>query len=130
MGADANKTPAPTLGASPRNITSARFLQFSKAPSPMLVTLSGIVMLVRLLQFVKVHAKMLVTDLRSTVAGMISAPDAFRSQSVIVIASPSVRYVKLGSTDTASFSPHPPRSRGSDTMIRNKGKGFIVGYGL
>ena len=30
---------------------------------------------------------------------------------------------------TDSFSPHPPRSRGSVTMIRNKGTGFM-GYFL
>jgi len=81
-------------------------------------------MLVRLLQFVKVHAKILVTDFPSTDAGIISAPDAFLLQSVIVIASPSVRYDKLGSTNTASFSPQPTRSSGSVTMISNKGTGF------
>ena len=85
---------------------------------------------------------MLVTDLPSIVEGMINAPDAFLSQPVIVTASSLVSYFKLGLTDTVSAglvsatgssgltsccfsstgltsatgsSPHPPRSRGSDT---------------
>ena len=45
---------------------------------------------------------MLVTDLPSIVAGMISAPDAFLSQSVIVTAPPSVSYFKWGLTGASS----------------------------
>ena len=99
----------------------------------------------------KAFSPMLVTGLPSIVAGIVSAPDAFLSQPVIVTESLVILYFKLGSTGASSvgltsslgavgfsltdseptgsfFSPpHPPRSRGSDTMIRNKGTGFM-GY--
>ena len=45
---------------------------------------------------------MLVTVLPSMFAGIISSPDAFLSQPVIVTASPLIPYFKLGLTDTAS----------------------------
>ena len=45
---------------------------------------------------------MLVTGLPSMFAGIISSPDAFLSQPVIVTASPLIPYFKLGLTDTAS----------------------------
>jgi hypothetical protein len=50
VGVELLKTSRPALGASPRNVTAVRLVQFKKARPPMLVTLSGIVMLVRLLQ--------------------------------------------------------------------------------
>ena len=68
----------------------------------MLVTPSGIVIPVRLVQSPKARGPMLVTDLPSMATGMISAPDAFSSQPVIVIASPTVSYLKGPLTDTAS----------------------------
>ena len=83
----------------------------------------GVVMLVRLVHGKKAPSPMGVTDLPSMDAGMVNAPDAFLSQPVIVIASPLISYFKLV-TGTSS-PPHPPRSRGSDTMIRNKGTGFF-----
>ena len=69
-----------------------------KAESPMLVTPLPIVMAVRLLQAKKARFPMLVTGLPSIVAGMISAPDAFLSQPVMVTASPSASYFKWGLT--------------------------------
>jgi len=77
---------------------------------------------------------MLVTGLPSIVAGMVSAPDAFLPQPVIVTESLVILYFKLGSTGASSvgltsslgavgfsptdsepsdddFSPHPMRSR-------------------
>ena len=115
-----------------------RLLHRPKAPSPILVTPLPIVMLVRLAQPVKAFSPMSVTDFPLMVAGMISAPDAFLSQPVMVAASPLISYFKLGLTGTSSTGltsapgsflspPHPPRSRGSVTMIRIKGKGFM-GY--
>ncbi len=99
-----------------------RLRQLMKATDPMLVTLSGIVMLVRLLQYLKALGLMLVTVFPSIVAGIANAPDTFLSQLVIVIESPLISYFKL----VTALSPHPPRSRGSVTMIRNKGTRFRV----
>jgi len=59
-------------------------------------------MLVRLVQKAKALSPMLVTVLPSMFAGIISSPDAFLSQPVIVTASPLIPYFKLGLTDTAS----------------------------
>ena len=70
---------------------------------------------------------MLVTGLPSMVAGMVNAPDAFLSHPVMVTVPSLISYFKLGLTGTASFSPHPPRSRGSDTHKTNRRKGFM-GY--
>ena len=50
----------------------------------------------------KAEFPILVTDLPSMVAGMISAPDAFSLQPVMVTASPLISYFKLGLTGTAS----------------------------
>ena len=72
----------------------------------------------------KAFSPMLVTGLPSIVAGIVSAPDAFLSQPVIVTESLVILYFKLGSI--SSFSPHPPRSRGSDMTSRIKGTGFMV----
>ena len=67
---------------------------------------------------------MLVTVLPSIVAGMISAPDAFLSQPVMVTALPSVSYLKGALTDTASvgivsatdsFSPQPATSSAANS---------------
>ena len=87
-----------------------RLVQFAKAPPPILVTLSGIVMLVRLVQKRKASSPMLVTGISSMKVGMIRSPDAFLLESVIVTASPSVSYFKLGSLGSLLFSPsHPMR---------------------
>ena len=60
-------------------------------------------MLVRLVKSKKASSSILVTGLPSIMAGIISSPDAFLSQPVIVTVSPSITYFKLGfSTDTAS----------------------------
>ena len=60
-------------------------------------------MLVRLVKSKKASSSILVTGFPSIMAGIISSPDAFLSQPVIVTASPSITYFKLGfSTDTAS----------------------------
>jgi hypothetical protein len=72
----------------------------------MLVTLLLIVMLVRLVDPQKASTPMLVTDLPSIAVGMISAPDAFISQPVVVTASPLISYFKLGSTG-AAFQAYP-----------------------
>ena len=45
---------------------------------------------------------MLVTGFPSIMADIISSPDAFLSQPLIVTVSPSITYFKLGLTDTAS----------------------------
>ena len=45
---------------------------------------------------------MLVTGFPSIFAAIISSPDASSAQPVIVTASPSILYFKLGLTDTAS----------------------------
>ena len=83
----------------------------------------------------KAFSPMLVTGLPSIVAGIVSAPDAFLSQPVIVTSSSLISYFKFGLigisstglvSTTDSFSPHPPRSRGSDMASRIKGTGFIV----
>ena len=105
-----------------------------KASSPMLVTLSGIVMLVRLLELPvlkKAIFPIVVTGLPFMVSGMTSSPDALLSQPVMVTESLVILYHKFlyFKLELISFSPHPPRSRGSDTMIRNKGTGFM-GQGL
>ena len=44
----------------------------------------------------------MVTGLPSIIAAIISSPDAFLSQPVIVTASPLISYFKLGLTDIAS----------------------------
>ena len=79
---------------------------------------------------------MLVTVLPSIVAGMVNVPDAFLSQLVIATTSPVILYFieligasSTGLTSATGFSPHPPRSRGSDMVSRIKGKGFM-GQGL
>ncbi len=78
------------------------------------------------------------TGLPSIVAGMVNVPDAFLSQPVMVTVSSIISYFKLSLTgvpsaglvsttgSTVVFSPHPPRRRGSVTMIRNKGTGFMA----
>ena len=73
----------------------------------MLLTLLGIVMLVSLSRIRKGPTKSLlpifVTDFPSIFVGITSSPDASSAQLVIVTASPSITYFKLGfSTDTAS----------------------------
>ena len=73
-----------------------RLSQLWKATEPIPVTLSGIVMLVRLVHLPNAPRPMLVTDLPSMVAGIISAPDAFLSQPVIVISSSLISYFKWG----------------------------------
>ena len=78
-----------------------RLVQAPKAKSPILMTLLGIVMLVRLKQLRKALSPMLVTGLPSIMAAIISSPDTFLSQPVIVTASPSTSYFKLGLTDIA-----------------------------
>jgi hypothetical protein len=102
-----------------------RLLHQLKAPFPMLLTLSGMAMLVSCWHQLKASEPMLVTVLPSMVVGIVKAPDTHLSKPVIVIASPWVSYLKLGLTDTASFSPHPPRSRGATIIIRNKGLEFM-----
>ena len=59
-------------------------------------------MLVRLVKSKKASSSILVTGLPSIMAGIISSPDAFLSQPVIVTTSPSILYFKLGLPDTAS----------------------------
>ncbi len=59
-------------------------------------------MLVRLVQSAKAPLPMLVTGLPSIMVAIISSPDAFLSEPVIVTTSPSILYFKLGLTDTAS----------------------------
>ena len=71
------------------------------------MTLLGIVMLVSLSRIRKGPTKSLlpifVTDFPSIFVGITSSPDASSAQLVIVTASPSITYFKLGfSTDTAS----------------------------
>ena len=71
------------------------------------MTLLGIVMLVSLSRIKKGPTKSLlpifVTDFPSIFVGITSSPDASSAQLVIVTASPSITYFKLGfSTDTAS----------------------------
>ena len=121
----------------------------------MLVTLSGIVILVRPMQFWKALFPMLMTGLPSIVAGITSLPDAPSSHPVMVTAPSLISYFKLelrGSSSTgltssltsccfsstglvsatgstATFSPHPPRNRGSDMASKRKGTGFM-GYGF
>ena len=105
-----------------------RLVQRSKAIYPMLVTLSGIVMLFRLSHLWKASSPMLVTGLPSIVAGITNLPDALVSQSVMVTVPSLISYFKLGLRGASStglvsatgFSPHPPRSRGSDMAIRSK----------
>ena len=59
-------------------------------------------MLVRLVKSKKASSSILVTGLPSMIAGIISSPDAFLLQPVIVTVSPLISYFKLGLTDTAS----------------------------
>ena len=98
-------------------------LQPLKARKPILVTPSGIVMLVKLWHLKKASPSMLVTGLPLMVTGMTSSPDTSSSQPVIVTESPCISYFK-----TEELWLHPPRSRGSVTMIRNKGTGFMGYY--
>jgi len=60
---------------------------------------------------------------------MTSSPDALLSQPVMVTESLVILYFKFlyFKLELISFSPHPPRSRGSDMASRIKGKGFM-GY--
>ena len=83
----------------------------------------------------KAFSPMLVTGLPSIVVGIVSAPDAFLSQPVIVTESLVILYFKLGSTGASSVgltfslgavgfsptdsepsdddsSPHPPKKQG------------------
>jgi len=75
---------------------------------------------------------------------MVSAPDAFLSQPVIVTMPFLISYFKLGLTGTSSVglvsarsssglisatdssSPHPPRSRGSVKRTADRSKFFMV----
>ena len=67
-------------------------------------------MLVRLLQKSKAWFPMLVTGFPSILEGMIRSPDVFLPLAVIVAASPSILYFKLGCLASLLFSPsHPMR---------------------
>ena len=96
------KAETPMLVTQSGIVMLVRLMQEEKAITPILVTPSGIVMPVRLVHNEKAALPMLVTGLPSMTADMVSVPDAFLSQPVMVTVSSLISYFKLGSTDASS----------------------------
>ena len=71
------------------------------------------------------YFKLGLTDTGS--AGLVSASGSAGLTSSLTSSTFSSTGLTSATGSTTSFSPHPPRSRGSVTMIRNKGTGFM-GY--